>query len=518
MDKEEKENEKKVEERKEKIKSWLKNPYNLLLIAIIIFALGIRFYYFSLTLNQPLWWDEGEYGLKAKAFAFGTPETGWYGAREVVVPFLFSLIFRIGGNETMFRFVQFLVSIITVILVYFLGKAMFDQKIALIATLIMAANAVHLFFTCRVLTYLWAPLFFLLTFYLFFQGYVEKKGKKYLYATPVVAALGLATYGSLAFGLGAILLFLFITEGFNFIKKKELWQMAIIGFICLIPQFIYSKIAYGAFVGRWAGLQSTDPIYRFNQIFDYFKLMPHLFGKFFIVLILIGIIYIIFTIFVSFDLIIKNSSSKLKSYILLLLWIILVLGFYTYISVGWGVTYDAFVLSAVPALALIGAVGANFIYNLKFDKRILIVIILAILLLGAYNQVIYADNMIKNKLTSFDGVKYAGEWIKQNSEPGDIIISSSLPQMTYYSERETYPYTRYISTLDDPIVRSNESDFDSFVKLKKPRYITDSLFEFVPDWVHAYAQKHSDILIPVQAYYLDPQKTQPSLIIYEVKY
>jgi hypothetical protein len=121
-------------------------------------------------------------------------------------------------------------------------------------------------------------------------------------------------------------------------------------------------------------------------------------------------------------------------------------------------------------------------------------------------------------LTSFDSIKYAGEWIKENSNPEDIIISASLPQMTYYSERETYPFVRHTSVSDDPTIRETEEDFEKFVAEKKPKYITDSLWEPVPDWVHGYASKHNDTLIPVQGYYLDEAKTQISLIIYEVKY
>jgi len=504
--------------RKDKIKDWLKDPYNLILLGLIIFAITIRIYVFTLTINQPLWWDEGEYGLKAKSFAFGTPSNGWYGAREVVVPFIFSLIFRFGGTEVAVRFLQFLVSAITVLLVYLLTKKMFDKSIALIATAIMSVNAVHLFFTGRLLTYLWAPMFFLLTFYLFYEGYVAKKGKKYLYSCPVVAALGISTYGSLAFGILAIALFLLITERFNFLKKKEIWLMALIGFLCLLPQFIYSKIVYGVFVARWAGLQSSRPPANFSLIFDYFKLMPHLFGVVFTFIIALSLIYILLILVSSLKILSKNQSKTLNAYLLITLWAICIFGFYTYISVGWGVTYDGFVLSLLPVLAIIGAIGINLVFTIKFDKKFLTAIILLIVLVGGYYQITYADSMIKGKLTSFDSVKFAGEWIKAHSNTGDIIISASLPQIVYYSERETHPYLITQTTKDDPVARTTEDDFNKFFKETKPKYITDSIWEYVPQWVHEYPAKHNSTLIPVQVYYLDAAKTQPSMIIYQVKY
>lgn len=522
MEEQEIEIEKKIEKKAEKIVNWLKKPDNLLLIGILLFALIIRIYYFILTKNQPLWWDEGEYGLKAKAFAFGTPLTGWYGAREVFVPFIFSLILRLGGTEVSWRILQLVISFMTVLFVYFLGKEMFNKRTALIATLIIAVNGIHLFFTGRILTYLWAPLFFLLTFYLFYKGYVKqednKNRKKFLYAFPVVAALGLSVYGSLAFGLLAIVLFLFITEGFNFLKKKEIWIMALIGFLCLVPQFIYSKIVYGAFVGRWAGLQSSKPPSDFSLLFGYFKMFPHLFGWIFTILITLGAVYIIMLLFTSLDLLSKNKSKTLNSYLLIFLWALCVLGFYTYVGVGWGVLYDGFILSSLPALALMVSGLISFISSLKIKKRLIFFVLLIILAFGAYSQINYGNNLIKGKINSFDGVKYAGEWIKENSNPGDIIISSSLPQMTYYSERETYPFLRHTPVADDLTVRTTEEEFKKFVEEKKPRYIIDSIFEYVPEWVHQYPVKYNATLIPVQGYFLDEAKTQISLIIYEVKY
>ena len=519
---ESKEVDKEITKKALKVKAWLNNPNNLLVLGILVFAIAIRIYYFILTKNQPLWLDEGEYGLKAKAFAFNTPETGWYGAREIVVPFIFSLILRIGGGEVSLRFLQLIISCLTIFFVYLLGKEMFDKKIALIATFVMAVNAIHLFFSCRILTYLWAPFFFLITFYLFYRGYVKNEGKKYLYIMAIVAAIGLATYGSLAFGILAIGMFLLITEGLTFLKKKELWIAALIGFICLIPQFIYSKIAYGVFVGRWAGLQSGagNPPDNYSFLFSYLKMLPHLFGLVFTIVLIIGTIYILILLIFSIKLIKKNESKTLKSYLLIILWALAVIGFYTYVGVGWSVVYDGFVLSALPAFAFMTAGFTSLFFSIKFDKRVLAFIFVIIMALGGYYQLSYANSIVKNSLYSFQSVRDAGGWIKENSNPSDIIISSSLPQMTYYSEREIYPYIRDPSTAGpkDTSNRTTEDDFDKFVALIKPKYITDSVFEYVPTWVHDYPAKHNDSLIPVQAYYLDAQKTKLSLIIYEVKY
>jgi len=45
-------------QRKEKVKTWLKDNHNLVLLGILVFSAIILSYYFSITRFQTLWWDE----------------------------------------------------------------------------------------------------------------------------------------------------------------------------------------------------------------------------------------------------------------------------------------------------------------------------------------------------------------------------------------------------------------------------------------------------------------------------
>src|SRR5258706_15311330 len=73
--------------------------YDLIFIALIALAFVLRLYYFFLTKDQPLWWDEAEYMLKAKALVFGTPATGWRATRPIFLPYLAAAFLKIGGGE-----------------------------------------------------------------------------------------------------------------------------------------------------------------------------------------------------------------------------------------------------------------------------------------------------------------------------------------------------------------------------------------------------------------------------------
>src|SRR3989344_7032361 len=87
--------EKRKEQLKEKIKSFFNDRYNFYLIFILIFAFIARIYYFFLTQNQALWWDEAEYMLKAKSFFFDIPITGLGEMREPIIPLIWAVLYLI---------------------------------------------------------------------------------------------------------------------------------------------------------------------------------------------------------------------------------------------------------------------------------------------------------------------------------------------------------------------------------------------------------------------------------------
>jgi len=95
-------------------------------------------------------------------------------------------------------------------------------------------------------------------------------------------------------------------------------------------------------------------------------------------------------------------------------------------------------------------------------------------------------------------------WMKQNSEPTDIIISESRPQITYYSERTTYGLSQ---------LGPNETAFEENLSRIKPKYLMLSVFEGHEQWMYAYPQNHNSTMTPVQAYY---QAEKPVVVIYQL--
>ena len=143
---------------------------NLILIGILIFALIIRLKY--LTINQAVWYDEAEYLASAKAWAFGTPYELHF-VRPVLLPFIFSIFYKLGGSELVFRTIILIFSITGIFFTYLIGKKLFDKWIALIATFILSFFYVHIFYTARLLTDLPSMTLWLISVWLFLNGYIE---------------------------------------------------------------------------------------------------------------------------------------------------------------------------------------------------------------------------------------------------------------------------------------------------------------------------------------------------------
>ena len=144
-------------------------------------------------------------------------------------------------------------------------------------------------------------------------------------------------------------------------------------------------------------------------------------------------------------------------------------------------------------------------YLKKYHKVLAISIMILILFLGAYHQIKLADNMIKSKATSFIQFRQAGEWIKQNSEPNDLVITDGAPMIQYYSDREVIGWVA-------------EEDFLDHINEQKPKYMILSAIERAPDWAYSWPDNNKNIIMPVMAYYLDAEKTKPLLVIYQFMY
>ncbi len=491
------------------IMQWLKNPYNLILIGIVLVAVIIRLKYYNI--NMGIWWDEGEYLLKAKNWAFGTPMKDYWNARPVTLSLLWALLFKLGANETIIRFVtELLPSVGTVVLMYLLGKEMYNEKIGLIAASMMSVFWLHIFFTARLLMDL-PGLFFALAAMLFFwKGFVKKQGNKFIYLTAVFTVLtALTKYND------GIIIFIFaitilILERLEIFKNKKMWKaIGVCIIIFIIPYMLFNYLSFGdplPAITTYILTAATSAIQQFDKpawyIFDYFH--EFLF-TFWLIIFFIGLATL-WRLFLGVDLLLKRKDTKLIGDLFCILLIVLPLIFFVFIY-KFGVHQYLFLMT--PGMFLIMAKGVTEISHLieKYNKYLGIAIIIVIVGIGAYTQLVHAHNIIENKKTTYAELKQAGIWIKENSNKDDkVMITNNEMEFAAYAE------IAYINEGD------NQTDFEEILVREKPKYIVLALFvqneEF--EWIIPLLSTEKERFVPVQAWFADKERKQARVVIYKV--
>ena len=251
MEKSIKEN-KEIEKRKEKLKSLFVGNYKGLIISLFIIIFLIRIYYFSLTINQPLWWDESDYMATAKSFA-GLGNYKLESIRLPTFPFLVSIFFKLGFTEPMIRFFVLLIpSLLLIFLTYYLIKEMYvDKRIALISALFLSVLWEHLFYSNRFHTENISLIFEFLALIVLVKCYTKKekflfiKSKHSLYFVFILSmAAVFFRPGNIIFFPG-VFIFILLSKG-NVIfknKKNTLYSFLLLIFAFIALMVILSKFS-----------------------------------------------------------------------------------------------------------------------------------------------------------------------------------------------------------------------------------------------------------------------------------
>ena len=490
------------EEKKEKIKRWFKDRHNLIFFGIMIFAIVIRLYYFFLTKNQPLWWDESDYMAYAKNIA--GLNTSWIVTPEhnSLFPYIAAFFFKINLSEYFMKFLLELVpSILLVFLTYKICILMYkDKRIALISSFLMAVLWEMLFDSFRFHIDNPALLFGLLSIYVFWKGY-EKKEKIFGKIDPKLTMILTGLFILLSYSLrraylifGLFLLsYLILTRKINsLIKDKNNWlalAIIIIIFLVIENNLFISKISdVGSIYYQEKGsINFKDSLTIFGV---YFNSQGNGIINFLYYLFWIGFFIIIFSIFLSFDKFKKDESNEeIKSDLFNFLLISLTLLFFIFIlriNFSEGRNYDPrWFFPLIFGSFVCISKGVLFVSDKikNYNKLLSIAIILILIGYGGYYELQHADQTIKLKLNSFNGLKEASRYIKTISNNEDVILSVPIPQVIYYSDRKVIEPWRFLNKSSNQ--NTTLSEFLTRIgKNKEIKYILVTFSEpNHPDWM-----------------------------------
>ncbi|MEK6919099.1 MAG: glycosyltransferase family 39 protein [Nanoarchaeota archaeon] len=507
--------------RKEKLKAFLKNNDHLLIIVILLIAAVFKLYFFFSLGNQPIWWDEGDYLSLAKFWSFKVPLTDSMSYLLGMRPFLLSLIgalfFKLGLGESFLRFFAELVpSIASVLVIYLIGKEVYGKWAGIASSLMLSFYWVWSFYSFRVMTDVPSTFLALLSIY-YFVVYYEKKGlAKGLYLSILFGVLAFYTRFPQAVVLLTIAAYLLITRKFSLFKDKVILKSVGLLLLLLLPYFIYlASTGFSALKIYFGGSSTTvtNPA-AFGAITSVFSFM-HLSWA---ILGLIGLVSLI-PLFLGLDLVWKQKDKSLNSDLLFFMILIAQLFFYVFIIRSFD---DRWLLVASMALFIIAGKGFVSLESFlrPYIKNFAIIACFMILLFGVYQNIGHAGEIIRARETSYAAVRDAGLWLKQNSAASDSVVTSSIVQNYYYSQRVTHdmkPTKFPDECVDSSQVGTSqcqnkwENAFNEEVLFLKPSYFIISQYEpgFTPQWAYTYAARNN-----LSAVWVD-NTAQPTLIVYK---
>ncbi|MBS3076673.1 glycosyltransferase family 39 protein [Candidatus Pacearchaeota archaeon] len=513
-----------LSKRKKNLVNWFKSPTNLLFLAILILAFGIRLYYFSLTMNQPLWWDEAEYMSTAKGFAGITENTYSVSLNRLPgFPFLVSLFYTVGiGDEAVLRFFLSLIpSLIVIILMYFVLISLYsDKKIALISTAIFTVLWEHVFYSNRFHTENLSLIFELLAIFVLFRVYLKNQDFYFIKSRHAFLWIALFSVICILFRSAnmvfiPVMIFFLIAVNFYRIPKKfkalsaiSLAIVIIIGFSMMV--FLSHKFE---FVHQFYRYDFSLPWSTLSVFYGFYQsLVPFIPSILFYVFIL-GVATVLGGIIIfpeGLRRLNKNvDDNSYKADVFNLILIAGFLFFFLFMLRPSAFEYRWF-FAFLPGMLAFTARGltriGDFLKTLLNSRQLAYIVIIILLVFGLYTQLQHSDMIVKDKLKSYQEVKDSGLWIKERTSPNDIVISSSQTQLAYYSERKIYNLNNFDS----------EENFTKFVMDNKPKYLVLSVFEPHPSWSYDWPQKNNESATPVQAYFADEARTKPVLVIYQI--
>lgn len=511
---------------KEKLKVWLSSRDNQFLLLLLIFAAIIGLFYFFKVGEQPIWWDEGDYLAVAKVWAQGQATPEWWshftGMRPLLMPLIWTLFFKIGFSELLIRFFTLLLPFFLIIyLTYLLGKDLYSKKAGVIAAFMMSVYWVFLFYSLRLLTDIPSVFFGMLCLYFFWSVYITKEKSHGLYLSILFGVLAFSARFPLALILISCAFYLLAVRKFSLFKDKTIWKSILVLIICFLPYLIYF-IATKFYVFSFYFGESAVSIKQSIA----FSILPSLFSylyTFWQIALVLGL-FSLFPLIIGFDIFWNQKDKSLNSDFFVLLFLIIHLLFYVVIIRA---ANDRWLLMLMPMIFILSAKGILFVYEFikKYSKIIGIVFVLVLVLGGAYQNLSYADKLINFKKDSYLEIKDSGLWFKENTPEDTKIITASIVQNQYYSERQSYDFhtndTIWKNCTDiygavlltDYCQSETEVVFNKKVEEIKPDYFVISVFEqtFTPQWALDYPQRYN--LTFVKAY--KDAQNQPMLVIYK---
>jgi 4-amino-4-deoxy-L-arabinose transferase-like glycosyltransferase len=381
----------------------------LLLLVIILGASFVRLWDLGANgFNN----DEAIYGGQAASLA-GYEEFekhfSIFRAHPLLLQYLVSIIFgSFGILDNVARVVPAVLGILTVLVIYLIGKQLYDTKVALISALVLALLPYHIILSRQVLLDVSLTFFFTLTLYFLFRYLKRPQDIQWLFLVGASAGLSFLSKEVGIFALIVSTVSLFYTRNFSLRRIGVIVSAFVLATSPFWLPILTVPEAYDAALAYWNWQTSRDS----NQSEDfYFALIwQEALGYVLTGLFVLSIVYAV-----------KTGVIKEPRVLILILWIGIPLVIFQFLTVkGY-----AFLSPIIPPFVLL---GVSFLFSNWMKKvphyRILAIIIVPLIFIfvGPISHYIFQIPPIH--LVGSEGEPYSRAsalWIKDNLPQGVFL-------------------------------------------------------------------------------------------------
>lgn len=381
------------------------------IILVLILSLGgiLRFWHLG---EMSLWKDELFSMLEAQKSLFHIfSSKTWFFGYNPVHYFFTHLALYFGKNEAFVRTPAVIFGLLTIFVIYKLGKVIFNQKVGLLSAFLLSISPLHLEYSREVRYYSYLIFFSSLTLFFLYKTISEKKKNIWVILFALASLLNIATQPNALLVLEAETMFLL---AWLWWKKKLLWivqkirrwktkEALIITGIVLTFVFLA-----GVFVKS------------FGELFAMMKFAPAMPPFAFLAYILVNLsagksaVAVYFPLFILG--LITSYKKKREVFFLLLLFMNLPLFVVYFLRPAavfdFHIRYVSFIV--IPYLLLVSyGIGTLLKRHTLVFLAVLLFALLSVQPINAYYQIKRGD---------WRGV---GQYLVKNAKPDDVVITEN---------------------------------------------------------------------------------------------
>lgn len=402
-------------------------PAVLPVVLVLLVAGFLRFYQLG---HESLWLDEGYSVSTMHRSVFSIPleaSRGNQGPLYFVILNFWTTLF--GTSELALRMPSAIFGIISVLLTYRLGAALFDRRTAIIAAFLSAVSLFQIFYSQEARPYSLLLLFSLLSFLSFVEVLQHNSRKWYvlLFLSNVCVAYTHA-FGLATIGIQLLFLILFWGKYKSQMRRMLLTEAAVIMAVSPLFLLLHNEAMHIMERGFWVPEPSLSTVY-----YTFLDLAGGIFTwRFLLVCVALA------------PLLIERKGGTwiwrrpleslgsmswsvrfeaLNKALLLLLWLLLpILAAFAVSKITTPIYVNRYLIGSSPALLLLVARGMSNLVNLGSRKTtwlLLVLVLTAIAFLAIPRLETYYRSDTKEQWRG------AAEFIVVNSEEGDAIVLDS---------------------------------------------------------------------------------------------